>query len=82
MDRSTRLELMTQALARLPGSDWGDFVIFEDLQTKDYVQFGVAPDVGEADGSVPCHVILPLTADESIPKAQMEVVGENSKLFI
>jgi hypothetical protein len=73
MDRRTRLELMTQALATLAGSDWGDFVLFEDLQTRDYVQLAVAPSVGEADGSVPCHVSLPLTADESIPKAQMEV---------
>jgi hypothetical protein len=74
VDRRTRLALMTEALGALAGSHRdGDFMVFDDLETKDYVQFMLVPFLGPGDEPGPRHSRLPLTANESVPKAQMEV---------
>jgi hypothetical protein len=71
VDYRTRLALMTEALETMAASHRdGDFVIFNDLQTNDYVQFMVVPFLQEP---VVRHVSLPLTADWSVPKVQWEV---------
>jgi len=76
MDRQTRLAHMVRALGNLAtsGQD-GDFLIFTNLMTSDYVQFMRVPllvlGAGASLGSV--HVSLPLTDDPTIPKAQWEV---------
>jgi hypothetical protein len=50
MDRLTRLALMTEALGKLVASHLdGNFVIFEDLKTKDYVQLIQFPFLGKGD---------------------------------
>ena len=48
MDRQTRLSRMVQALRKLAtsGQD-GDFLIFADVKTEDYVQFMRVPFLGE-----------------------------------
>jgi hypothetical protein len=74
VDRLTRLALMTEALGKLAASHLdGNFVIFEDLKTKDYVQLIQFPFLGKGDELGPSHVRLPLTADRSVQKAEMEV---------
>ena len=72
MDRIARTALMKEALGALARSDlYGDFVIFEDLKTGDYVQFMLYPD--DIAQETNHHSRLPLTANPSVPKAQMEV---------
>jgi hypothetical protein len=72
MDRAARMRAALETL--VDAQSEGGFVIFEDRATKDYVQFAVELFFREGD-DLPVHRRLPLTADPSVPKAQMEVTA-------
>jgi hypothetical protein len=75
VDRIARTALMKEALGALARShNDGDFVVFEDRKTGDYVQFMLVPFLGDVQ-ETNRHSRLPLTANPSVLKAQMEVTA-------